>query len=171
MHFGIFYILYITLFRLIVRYPRCRVNRDINMSVVCVLYNILIFAFTARLGSLCGIPNPRGTSPQSCSPLCNTSSLVCCCVERAFGNSCLEGQRQTWTLQVCAGSRSCVWSQWDHDSEANLEARMNTNNTPLHKVEYAGQSARNSVLVGQRDPLGAESKELYALWPKQSSQF
>ena len=36
---GYLYILYITLFRLIVLYSWCRVNRDTNISVVCVLCN------------------------------------------------------------------------------------------------------------------------------------
>ena len=36
------YILYITLFRLIVLFSRCRVNWDTNMSVVCVLCNIFL---------------------------------------------------------------------------------------------------------------------------------
>ena len=36
---GYLYILYVVLFRLIVLYSRCRVNRDTNMSVVYVLCN------------------------------------------------------------------------------------------------------------------------------------
>lgn len=31
---------------------------------------------------------------------------------------------------------------------ADLKACMNTDNTPLHKELYAGQSARNSAVVG-----------------------
>ena len=44
---GYLYILHVILFRLIVLYPWCRINRDTNMSVVCVLCHILI-AFTVR---------------------------------------------------------------------------------------------------------------------------
>ena len=36
---GYLYILYVTLFRLIVLYSRCRVNRDTNMFVVYILCN------------------------------------------------------------------------------------------------------------------------------------
>ena len=50
-HFGIFYILYVTLSRLIVLYPRCRVNRDTNLSVVCVLCNFN-FCFHCAFGLL-----------------------------------------------------------------------------------------------------------------------
>ena len=49
------YILYVTLFRLIVLYSRCRVNRDTNMSIACVLYNIFI-ASTACLGLRVAFP-------------------------------------------------------------------------------------------------------------------
>ena len=38
---GYSYILYVILFRLIVLYSQCRVNRGTNLSVVCVLCNIL----------------------------------------------------------------------------------------------------------------------------------
>ena len=53
---GYLCILYVTLFNLIVLYSRCRVNQDTNMSVVCVLCNILSFASTARLGVRVAFP-------------------------------------------------------------------------------------------------------------------
>ena len=49
------FIVNVTLSRLIVLYLRCRVNRDTNLSVVCVLCNIL-FASTARLGFRVAFP-------------------------------------------------------------------------------------------------------------------
>ena len=38
--------------RLIVLYPRCRVNRDTNLSVVCVLCNFVIASTVRVLGSV-----------------------------------------------------------------------------------------------------------------------
>ena len=50
---GYLYISYITLFRLIVLYSRCRVNRDTNMFIVYVLCNFFEFSLhCARLGSV-----------------------------------------------------------------------------------------------------------------------
>ena len=69
-------ILYVTLFRLIVLYSRCRVNQDTNMSVVCVLCNFVI-ASTVRLGSICGVPNLWDASPLSYSPLHTSCSFPC----------------------------------------------------------------------------------------------
>ena len=54
---GYLYILYVTLFRLIVLYSRCRVKQDKNMSVVCVLCNFLVFCFhCACLGACVAFP-------------------------------------------------------------------------------------------------------------------
>ena len=39
---GYLYILYVTCYRLIVLYSRCRVNRGTNMSVVCRLCNFIL---------------------------------------------------------------------------------------------------------------------------------
>ena len=49
---GYFYILYVTLFRLIVLYSRCRVNRDTNMSVVSVLCNFYFLLPLCAFGLL-----------------------------------------------------------------------------------------------------------------------
>ena len=52
-----------------VLYPRCRVNWDTNLFVVCVLCNFVI-ASTVHVGSSeCGVPNLWGASPLSCSLL------------------------------------------------------------------------------------------------------
>ena len=44
-------------------------------------------------------------------------------------------------------------------------------NTPLHRPVNIGQSANYLASFGRRDPLGAKSKDLHALWPKQSSHW
>ena len=49
--------------------PRCWVNRDTNLSIVCVLCSFNSCFHCARLGSECGVPNLWGASPLSCSPL------------------------------------------------------------------------------------------------------
>ena len=67
---GYLYILYVTLSRLIVLYCRCRVNRDTNMSVVCVLCNFNFCSHCAFMPP-CGVPNLWGASPLCCSPLHN----------------------------------------------------------------------------------------------------
>ena len=53
-----------------VLYPRCRINRDTNLFVVCVLCNSNSCFHCARLGSECGVSNLWGASPLCCSPLC-----------------------------------------------------------------------------------------------------
>ena len=58
------YVLYITLSRLIVLYPRCRVNRDTNLFVVCVLCNILILASTMRVWAPCVAFPTYGAHPH-----------------------------------------------------------------------------------------------------------
>ena len=61
---GYLYILYVTLFRLIVLYSRCRVNRDTNLSVVCALCNFN-FCFHCAFGLLAVLDGPDlwGTFP------------------------------------------------------------------------------------------------------------
>ena len=44
-------------------------------------------------------------------------------------------------------------------------------NTPLRRAVNVAQSASCSAGSGRRDPLGAKSKDLHALWPKQSSHW
>ena len=64
------FIVYVTLFRLIVLYSRCRVNRGTNLSVV--LYDVIIFAFASTaFGLRVGVPNLWGVSPLWLCPLCN----------------------------------------------------------------------------------------------------
>ena len=46
---GYLFIVFVTLFRLIVLCSRCRVNRSTNLSVF-LYYVIFLFAFTVRLG-------------------------------------------------------------------------------------------------------------------------
>ena len=69
------FIVYITLFRLIVLYSQCRVNRGTNLSVV--LYNAITFCFasTAHLGLCVGRSQLVGRSPLCFSPLHNTMGL------------------------------------------------------------------------------------------------
>ena len=62
-HFGIFYILYVTLSRLIVLYSRCRVNRGTNLSVVCVLWNIFSSCFHCAFGLPVWRSQPVGRFP------------------------------------------------------------------------------------------------------------
>ena len=52
----------------IVLYPRCRVNRDTNLSVVCD-YVILLLLPLCAFWAPCDVPNLWGASPLSCSPL------------------------------------------------------------------------------------------------------
>ena len=56
---GILYILYVTLFRMIVLYSWCRVNWGTNLSIV-LYYVIIFFASTVRLGCLPCCPFPLG---------------------------------------------------------------------------------------------------------------
>ena len=58
------YISYITLSRLIVLYSHCRVNRDTNLFVVCVLCNILILASTVRIWAPCVAFPTYGAHPH-----------------------------------------------------------------------------------------------------------
>ena len=60
---GHLFIVYITLFGLIVLYSQCRVNRGTNLFVV--LYYIIFFiASTAHLGLLCGVFPTYGVRPH-----------------------------------------------------------------------------------------------------------
>ena len=69
---GYLYILYVTLFRLIVLYSWCRVNRGTNMFVVCVSCNISCYCFHCMLRPRMAFPNLWGASPLSCNPLHTT---------------------------------------------------------------------------------------------------
>ena len=60
---GYLYILYVTLFRLIVLYSRRMVNRDTNMSVVCVLCNNFEFCFHCAFGLRVWRSQPVGRIP------------------------------------------------------------------------------------------------------------
>ena len=59
---GYLFIVHVTLFRLIVLYSWCRVNRGTNLSIV-LYYLILILACTARLGLCVGHSQPVGCIP------------------------------------------------------------------------------------------------------------
>ena len=60
---GYLFIVYVTLFRLIVLYSRCGVNRDTNMFVVCVLYNIFYVLLPLQVWAPCGFSQPIGCVP------------------------------------------------------------------------------------------------------------
>ena len=60
---GYLFIVYVTLFRLIVLYSRCRVNRGTNLSVV-LYYVIFLFASTAHLGFRVGAFPTYGVRPH-----------------------------------------------------------------------------------------------------------
>ena len=68
------FIVYITLFRFIVLYSRCRVNRGTNLSVV--LYYVIFYCFHCAFGPpVWGVPNLWGASPLCCSPLRNSLTV------------------------------------------------------------------------------------------------
>ena len=59
---GYLFIVYVTLFRLIVRYTRCRVNWGPNLSVV--LYDVILVLLPLRVWASCvGRSQPVGCVP------------------------------------------------------------------------------------------------------------
>ena len=76
---GIFYIVYVTLIRLIVLYSRCRVNRSTNLSVVLyyVILSLLpqcVWASVWRSQPVGCVPTMAASTSQQVSPSARTGS-------------------------------------------------------------------------------------------------